>query len=333
MFRKNFDFLLLSWISSVVEIGCILFGLSHSFSIYEIVGLGLAYQLGNLVPNPIQLTSRMVTICALLALSLFITSFYIEHYLIYFFGFWFLSAAIQSVRSYSKQNVSTGLKRSLRILGFLTAPLMNLPVLIFFCLSVTLISLLYSQRKQIFNLYFPSLCFIDWLMIIHQMHYFSYTYFILYLMYEAIHSAFWVSIWFCFGWVTYTSISYLLKSSYYFTYFIIGHFFLFIVLLLLGLSLDMPTVFILLWILTGFGGGTVFCIDKINEMYFKRNKNSLVFSENVGHVAGVLAGLGLFFFSQQPAVPVYLGAICALIAMLMMLYLAMKLKSKSEPGS
>jgi hypothetical protein len=45
-------FLLLSTISGVMELGCILFGLSMRLSIIEVVGIGLAYQIGNLVPNP-----------------------------------------------------------------------------------------------------------------------------------------------------------------------------------------------------------------------------------------------------------------------------------------
>lgn len=50
-----------------------------------------------------------------------------------------------------------------------------------------------------------------------------------------------------------------------------------------------------LWVLTGFGGGNVFCIKKALAPVIVYDKNVWSFSEQIGHILGVFVALIIAF--------------------------------------
>ena len=122
-----------------------------------------------------------------------------------------------------------------------------------------------------------------------------------------------IGILFVIGWITYLIVPHILRGKRFFLYFISGHFFL--SLILLGLALNYNTVSAaILWILTGFGGGTVFCVKKINDIYSDCNSNDIVFSENVGHILGTTLGLVAFYVFHSLQAPIIFSMCCAITA-------------------
>lgn len=64
----------------------------------------------------------------------------------------------------------------------------------------------------------------------------------------------------------------IVHQMHYFTYFICDHIFLSMVPLILAINYN-SRISAILWILTGFGEGTVFCIKKINDNLKLCNSN------------------------------------------------------------
>lgn len=319
-------FLLLSTFSGMVELGCILLGLTLHLPLLLVVIIGLAYQIGNLVPVPVQLNKAFTIGAGVLALLCLSLAFLPGVQLIFLCaGYSFLAMSLQSLRAIHKSQVSPSLKRSFRILGFLLAPLLSLPLSIgiaLLLLPLACLSDFPAARTQV-QLLKPRLTVINWIMIVHQMHYFSYGYFIVCIIYQYTQSSVWlVAFVFILGWISYTSLSHLLRGQRYMQYFVLGHTWLALILILLGLSTN-GLLAMLLWILTGFGGGTVFCLEKINERTNQSSKEALIFSENIGHILGVALGILAYQISQDARVPVFCAACCAAGAMCgMLLYAA-----------
>jgi hypothetical protein len=67
-------------------------------------------------------------------------------------------------------------------------------------------------------------------------------------------------------------------------------------------------IFIIIWILTGLGGGTIFALKKILQV---DNKPDLEFSENIGHVLGVFLSFIMFFIYNSFVVPFIISLISA----------------------
>lgn len=312
------SFLILSFISGFVELGCILNGIHNNFSILQIVGIGLAYQVGNLSPNPIKLGPKLTIFASISSIIFFTLYLNFGHYSSLFLTIVTLSMVIQSLRALSKASVNTTLKRSFRILGFAFSFMIILDITTIVIQSLLLI-LSISSRSHMSKttLLKPKIKFINFIMIIHQFHYFTYAYFVLYLFSRLGLSISLMTIFFILGWLTYTYISCILKKDYYVSYFLVGHTFLFFVLFLLALNYN-NTLMIYLWILTGFGGGTVFCIKKINEIHQDSSSQDMEFSENIGHVVGVLLGMSLYYITSNISVVIFFSSICAIMAMALM---------------
>lgn len=316
-------FLFLSLISGSIELGGIIQAIIMKLSVLQVVGIGLAYQIGNLVPNPVKLNKTLTVTASLLSFLCFmIVIFYSYHYWIVFAGFGFIAMAIQSLRSMQKENVGTTVKRVFRIAGFLLAPFCGLivtGVIAVLLLTISLFSKWQVGHAQIIK---PELKFINTIMIIHQMHYFSYAYFMIILISQITTglNPVAIGILFTLGWLSYTSVSHLLRNDTYEKYLIVGHVFLTVILLLLALNYH-SLLAVILWILTGFGGGTVFCIDKINQLTKESTKSDLTFSENIGHILGVIAGMTGYIFTGKVNFPVYLSVLFAgTVVLLMLIY-------------
>jgi hypothetical protein len=321
-------FLLLSCISGMVELGGIFYTINNNYSIVEIIGIGLAYQIGNLVPNPLRANKFTTVIASCFSLLAFIAfQFYATNYYLLFIAFVAAAITIQSVRSLQKDNVGTTTKRSFRVLGFLVSPFVGIPgnIAISFLLVGICCFTTWSHRHN--QLMKPRISSINLIMIFHQIHYFSYAYFVLLQLEHVAGIAGWsndlnlllAAAAFTLGWLTYIAVPHLYTKNTFAKYFIIGHCFVSLLLFLMGILHNSP-MFILLWILTGFGGGTVFCIEKMNKITYHSSKPDMVFSENLGHIIGVCTGLFSYLISGHNfAFPYYTGAVFAAITMIFMI--------------
>lgn len=312
-------FLVFSIVSGFVELGGVFWSIEKGYSIVKIVGLGLAYQLGNLIPVPLQINRKIATILSLLAgCFIGINCFYKTSYTLCFVSTVFLAMVIQFARSEVKDNISTTLKRTFRVIGFMVAPFYNL-YLAFAITILILLLVILQKNKQKLGFIKCKIKMLNIAMIIHQMHYFGYVYFliiILVMQNQDLHKLTYGII-FTFSWLTYILVPHVIRGSKYFKYFIIGHAFLASLLLVMAASYRL-TYAIILWILTGFGGGTVFCVGKINQENKVCSKYDLTFSENIGHILGVLGGILSYQITGKLYVPIIFSAVCAFCAMIVM---------------
>lgn len=314
-------FLLFSMLSGFVELGNIFWTIYNDNSVLACIGLGLAYQLGNLVPVPIKLNKNVNL--ALIVISIFLVSIYNfinANYWILFLLIILTAMSIQNVRSIMKDSVSTTVKRAFRILGFVLAPICYNEKVLFGIIIFIFIVTVMQQNNQEFKIDKCKIKFINLVMIFHQMHYFSYVYFIIYIM--IFHNIHWSKLIygciFALSWLTYIVMPHVFCKESYAKYFIVGHLFLTLTLICMILFRD-NNLIILFWIITGFGGGTVFCIGKINGIKKFCSKNDLILSENIGHILGVLGGITIYSITDSIYAPIILSAICAFLAMIGML--------------
>jgi hypothetical protein len=124
----------------------------------------------------------------------------------------------------------------------------------------------------------------------HQIHYFVYCYVIFFLIITQMPSHIYLSgLVFSIGWVSYILSEPVLKHFNKVIVLVGGHFSLVILLGLIALiDVDSIAYLIVMWFLTGFGGGTVFCLRISNQELPKHGQVDMEIWEDLGHVAGVL---------------------------------------------
>lgn len=337
-------FLILSTMTALLECGPIFLGISLGYRPAFIIFLCLSYQLGNLFPVPFYPGKKCLIAMALLSpLPLGAATFFCQaprlQCLFYSMGIMMLSCTMQCVRSTRKGQVPTLSKRLTRVLGFLCSPLMahaSFPILLTCCLAVFFST---GQLPTQVNIQFPACLSLKskragncyYIMLWHQLHYFIYAYSMIWICYQKIQNVFLTVTFFSLTWLTYLLAEPLILFLFRLPFrakninsgilnaravVAIGHTFLFFLLMLL------PTVrlpwFIFLWVLTGFGGGTVFAITEICRQSDHYEKNSLVYTENIGHFIGTLAAfLWVLFFPRKAYCLPYLSAFCVLMVLLL----------------
>jgi hypothetical protein len=124
------------------------------------------------------------------------------------------------------------------------------------------------------------------------------------------YHGFLTALFFVLSWLTYTSAQYIFKEKKYYTYLIAGH--IFLIFVISGIALTSSGALkIVLWILTGFGGGTVFCIKEILKKKREYDNHALESSENYGHVLGIFCSIILFVLLDNLNAPIYFAVFCA----------------------
>ena len=319
-------FYLLSFFSGMCEIGCICWGYNQGFSLVEILMLGCAYQFGNIFPRPYNMSRERYMILGIVGLLTCFCSFVLEgvmSYLCMLVAITCCSICVQVSRSVLKRKgTSTTIKRMSRILGFgMSAwsakcyPVMILIVLIVALSVIAREQITVIQREKIRK---HNICTV---MILHQMHYFVYVYGILFYVIK--QKGMKQAIFYFLGtWITYTLVSPILersKNKNYLNWFFVGHSFLAVCLILMSILKMDINGFILLWLMAGFGGGTVFCITKIGKKFLPNNSEDMIIAENYGHWWGsicavIVAGItnDIKFFTLISAIFV-LGAMATMV--------------------
>ena len=350
-------FLILSAMTALLECGSIFLGICLGYSPGRILSLCLAYQFGNLFPIPFclrrkALLNTVYLAFAALCIAQFLDTRPLFQWIFYFLGIMMLSCTIQSVRSEMKVQISTVRKRTARIIGFTLAPfMMYAPFLI---LSVCCLIVLFSLKHTIqisasdssLSHFFKAMAKNDCykIMLWHQLHYFIYAYAMILIVYQMTNKPFLTMLLFACTWLTYLItepfIKYICRSCPRLTYTIgsisgniaiilIGHTFLMLILLLLpNVSLK---VFIPLWILAGFGGGTVFAISALCSQTSTYKKENLTFTENIGHFVGTATSVTwISLFPQNVRHISYLSALCVLIVLLLTAKKHLRKETKNE---
>lgn len=316
-------YLLLSLISGVVELGVIFLVLREEKSLVWIPLVGIAYQLGALFAKPIRLT--VVQYFGGLFAGVVLAALPVRPLGLLWLSILLMSIGLQGLRSAAGEGreISTVVKRASRICGFALSGLVTHTVLAVVGLAALLIGGLVSCRAS--RRPGPSLQRSGWwpgllgaTMVIHQSHYFCYAYFVAYLLVVQWKLDIqWAGLAFCIGWISYAASPFVFRRMERVPAFSVGHVVTCILLSLIYLFPAYLPIALPAWFLTGFGGGTVFCLRDLQETG-QEARTDLDIWENLGHVAGLLVALGIVAASNK-AVNVFLGAaaIAALTAIVL----------------
>lgn len=317
------SFLLLSLLSGVIELGSVFLGIRLGASVAEIILLPFWYQMGNFLMNYLPRNKTFYFILFVTFASETISNSFSWSYIVFTSQLVIASYCIQAAREKNKKSCPTWLKRAFRIGGFAISPILVLyngqPILI----ASTLFSVMFllrgaatvettSNKKKYFG--------ISLVMVFHQIHYFVYTYIMPIYLYQRTGSFIIVAISFVFTWIVYLFPQTIVEKydiMKYKTVFFVGHSFL---ATCLGLMTWMANArftkgVLFCWLLTGFGGGTVFCIKHLSSRYEQINMD---LSENIGHVMGpALAILICFYAPEIETTALSLAACTSVIATLL----------------
>jgi hypothetical protein len=236
----------------------------------------------------------------------------------------FLSATVQSLRAGMKTDSSKLSKRLTRMLGFLLGFAFS-PVLGVCCSLVALIIAFKSKTDAKMTISLPSFSKLQLVMILHQAHYFVYCYVVLIGVYQY-GGAVLAAVLFFAGWLAYVFAPFLYRQFIDYRHiFLIGHSLL-ATLLIAMFAASSTYLKILLWLLTGLGGTTEFCIAKLERErgeYNEANHNS---AESFGHVLGTAVSATAVTLTANLNLPVLLSACFASAVIAFMLSL-----KRSEP--
>ncbi|MCL1836769.1 MAG: hypothetical protein FWG46_04395 [Treponema sp.] len=303
-----FGFYALSLLSGFFEIAPFIFALRCEGVLPALV-VALCYQLGNLTPCPLRLSKTAVRAAAVVG-AIFLAAYSVA-------GFFpllcaavaLLSAAIQSARGMAKSNASKPLKRFLRVAGFALglfgAPL---PLLVSGAAAAAVVCTGKSGAAR-GSLVLPPLNAVNAAMVLHQIHYFSYCYAAIAFTAAIAGNAAALGL-FLAGWAVYISAARLYRRHALAHSFFFGHSLL--VLLLLGMFF-MPSMAFkaALWVLTGIGGTTEFCLARLS-LERGGSPDGGTFAENAGHIIGVICSIVMYAITDDLLHTVLVSAAAAL---------------------
>lgn len=288
-----FIFLLLSLLSGVLEIGIILWGYAAEMPLWVVLVLGAMYQLGNLLFVPGKLGRLQICILGTCCLCFGMVNPRGEYIFLTAAQIVLASLCIQAMRARQKGSCPTWLKRLFRIGGFLLAPLMvgYFGEVMLVCILVPLCAALaVGDKGDVASKVQAAGKGLSATMIFHQMHYFVYTYVMLAAVLELVQNS-----WLCVALFALTWGIYLLpglvadKAGRYHpvTLFFVCHGFLAACMGMLTAAFLTGNIILGLcaWMLTGLGGGSVFCIRCLTKREASCN---MTLSENIGHFLGAL---------------------------------------------
>jgi hypothetical protein len=327
--RFHTIYLLLAFCASLLEIGPPIHALVLGHGLQTVLWIGLAYQLGNGASSLFAPSAQRVIAAASIGVVL---AAFQGSLAIHACSIALLSVALQWSRKAVK-NAATSLpgtvtKRAARVLGFVAvavaAPAHGLLVALVACAASILAAREDNHaRPAIARAALPTVPFfhsIGVVMMLHQLHYFVYSYVVIWLVHSgAPFGKLITCCLFALGWVTYLCAEPLYRGMHPRRVFLFGH--TFVALCLLGIAIlhSTPVIPDVLWVMTGFGGGSVYCISKMGRSR-GLGEAQLEHWEDIGHVGGVAAALLLgYLFSFSAPIFFVAGAAFALAAIVVYL--------------
>jgi len=218
----NGIFLLLSMLSSLLELGPVVLLIATMHHPSEILGAGLAYQIGNLAASTLRMSRTLVisfllgaAVCAALARET-TGLFYVSVLL--------TSLGTQKLRRFSVAinpgpSASTFIKRLVRIIGFALVGLISYGGYLLLVVGLLVIATTVALwRKESWAdtppIHKPRSNPLAGIMVVHQSHYFSYAYLIPWLFVHHLKiPVLFVGLAFILGWLSYVSTERLVRHT------------------------------------------------------------------------------------------------------------------------
>jgi len=343
-----FTFYFTCVLSGIIELGAVMWGLGQGYSVEYALGLTISYQIGNILLFLINERIRAKQSFYLAGgVVLSITMLFLKNaeikYIVAFILFAGLSTSIQTMRSAVKSKEPRWRKRCFRVLGFLLSAMMyRYGTVLLVAISIMLFVLSILTPK------FDDTCWIKKLirgeygknkicitMVIHQMHYFVYCYAMLTIALLYYKNPWIASAWFIGNWIPYIITEPLIKYSKkekWMTFLIAGHILVAGLLLFMDIFINKGNIplAMLLWVFTGFGGGNVFCIKKSLAPVKEYHNMVWVFSENIGHILGVLVIFVVACVTSNIQNSLIIGVICAVLTIVFILITYEKARKENE---
>jgi hypothetical protein len=327
-------YLVLSGLSGLIELG-VLFLAVRGHTLLEVPLYGLAYQLGALLSHPIRLPRSVYVLsgicgcaCALVGNG----SIVLQCAAI--LG---TSILLQHVRALvgKRCHVTTFWKRIARVCGFLVAPwfgawsLAGAALGLVACWSVIGRVVNASRVKQPAC---PSLDILGITMMVHQSHYFLYSCFLpfVFIQVNGIPRSL-VGLAFALGWTSYCCAPRLFRGWQPMTAFVLGHLLVFVALLAWIFGSGSTSVVLVAWFISGFGGGTVFCLRDLEQRHRPAREGHLDTWENIGHVSGIVAGIVLISVFGTAIAAFGAASVVALCTALLGILVAKRTTLRREP--
>lgn len=319
-------FWVLNVLSGFVEVGIVLFGMRHGGIIGGLIG-ALCYQIGNIVPDPMKLSRKSNLV--LLVIAVTCSVFGIFNWKLVFGTVLVMTMVLQGIRAEfknKKSNQGTNkndkckeTKRLTRIVGFALGFLFN-PYTLIVCVICVFVAHLKQNAEQNSSWQMEKFNRYDIILFVHEMHYFVYCYSMVLLM-DIKYGECGASMLFFASWILYV-ISPRLYAKFnlidYRKTFLIGHSFLVVILLLMLVNSNMY-IKIFLWILTGIGGTTEYCIGRLEkqENCYKTQRHNV--SENLGHIAGVIVSIILYTLTEDLCISLTAAIVFVIVALVLMI--------------
>jgi len=313
-------YLVYSAASGFIELGAIFLAVRMHFSIVITLGLGLVYQAGALLTNPLKLTGSQYRVMIALAVFAGVATVW-EPYAV-FPSLFLLSAGLQGLREEALEGsrVGTFPKRVSRILGFALAGFFSPWRMVIISLLILLFAAALQARSEPLAqaprpVQHRSLGITGIVMVMHQMHYFVYSYALPVLFFRT-HGLGGVvaGLAFALGWVSYSLTPMALGRLPPLPVVVIGHVTVAVTLAFMAANLNNLPLLLAAWFASGFGGGTVFGIRSLGRRWASVDRTgNLDMWENVGHVLGVLAAITLMLVAPHDRVLFLAGAAFAMV--------------------
>ena len=315
---------LLSLISGFIEVGIFLYLFTIGIDLLWVLSAGVFYQCGLIFNNPLKLNRKIYMLFSMLS---FIFIFPLGNNIIFFLvGIFLMSAPLQYSRKFlsSQIKINTLNKRIFRVSGFLISFLIS-PFTILISLIIVTISCIIinacfcPQKSQLVNVLKTKTNVLGMAMVFHQMHYFSYCYvlIIIFISYFKLPS-YLCALWFSIGWISYLITPKIVRGEKYSRILVVGH--IIIISSLFSIYILRSLSFVLVfWVTTGFGGGTVYCIEKMLKKKRNQKEINLELHENIGHFLGILIVSFVFAITKMLFLPFIFGAINALAVIMLVL--------------
>ena len=326
----------LSLISGFCEIGIVVWGMK-AFGITGALLGALCYQIGNMAPNPITLSRRMCWILLSSSLAFGLAGFFFQPVFLCP-ALTLFNMALQNERSVLKNKTNnTGskvLKRVFRIIGFALGFLFRIESFFICLIAVVVICIICKEDdNKKTGITIPHFNKLDVILVLHEIHYFVYSYCVLLIVYSITVFGKTVGgyavLAFTLTWIPYALAAVFIKRKILLRLghkktFLLGHSILTVILVamfliiktcsgapfLIGLGIT--------WLFTGIGGTTEFCIEEIDKLkgtYVKNNHNS---AENIGHILGVILSIVLYLITRDLSISVLVAGAFASAALLLM---------------
>ena len=329
-----YSFLILSGFSGVIELGAVLLGTNLGLPIPTVISLPIFYQLGNILMDFLPRKQKFCGVLSAIAFVLGVLLYGRYHYIPFAIQLILCSYCIQMSRSTQKNVCPVWLKRIFRVGGFAISPIMligNGQAVLLVCMAYCCILMIklpgMSDHKQIKER--KKLSFV---MIFHQLHYFVYTYIMPIYVLQLTNSYVLSGVAFAATWVVYLlpqTIAERLKMKQYTLLFFVCHSFLAVCMGMISYTSTRGATLaaLILWLLTGLGGGSVFCIKHLAKHY---SDLDMELSENIGHVLGpVVAVLFCYSFPEREVACLSLLS-CIFVVLALLSGIALKVKGEKN---